>query len=188
MTTTITVAAAQSHGRPGAAAARKRPRPGIAVPAGGRAAAKVAACVLEVLAGIRTPSEASQELGVSLPRYYQLEQRALQGMVQGCEPAPRGRVASVDGELGRLRRDKERLTRECQRQQALVRLARQAAGLANPSAQAAKASATDKAGGKKRRARRTARGQQAAQRLRQQAQMMPVTEPGRPGGQEPPAE
>jgi hypothetical protein len=149
------------------AAAAKNGRRGMPVPKGGPLAARLAACVLEVLAGVRTPAEAAGELGVSLPRYYQLEQRALQGLVQGCEPAPRGRVASAASAAARLQRDNERLTRECQRQQALVRLARQAAGLANPVSKAGKGSVT---GGKKRRPRRSARGQEAARRLRQQAE------------------
>jgi hypothetical protein len=148
-------------------------RRGMQVPKGGRMASQVAACVLEVLAGVRAPTEAAGELGVSLPRYYQLEQRALQGLVQNCEPPPRGRVASPEGELARLRRDHERLTRECQRQQALVRLARQAAGLANPASKPGKGS---EAGGKKRRPRRSARGHEAARRLRHQAEAV-TTEP-----------
>ena len=148
-------------------AAANHRRRGMPVPKGGRVASQVAACVLEVLAGVRTPAEAAGELSVSLPRYYQLEQRALQGLVQGCAPPPRGRVASAAREAARLQRDNERLTRECQRQQALVRLARQAAGLANPAAKAGKGS---EAGGKKRRPRRSARGHEAARRLRQQAE------------------
>src|SRR5262245_22021129 len=144
----------------------KNGRRRMPVPRSGPLAARVAACVLEVLAGVRTPAEAAGELDVSLPSYYQLEQRALQGLVQGCEPPPRGRVASPEGELTRLRRECERLTRECQRQQALVRLARQAAGLAGPAAKAGKGA---EAGGKRRRPRRSARGHEAARRLRQQA-------------------
>ena len=145
----------------------ERRRRGMPVPRGGRVASQVAACVLEVLAGVRTPAEAAGELGVSLPRYYQLEQRALQGLVHGCEPPPRGRMASPAGELARLRRDNERLTRACQRQQALVRLAQQAAGLANPAPKAGKGA---EAGGTKRRPRRSARGHEAARRLRHQAE------------------
>lgn len=38
-----------------------------------------AAAVLEVLAGARTPTQAAEALGVSLPRYYLLEQRAIGG-------------------------------------------------------------------------------------------------------------
>ena len=154
-------------------AAVKNGRRGMPVPKGGRVASQVAACVLEVLAGVRTPAEAAGELSVSLPRYYQMEQRALQGLVRGCEPPPRGRVASPEGELARLRRDNERLTRACQRQQALVRLARQAAGLANPASKPGKGS---EAGGKKRRPRRSARGHEAARRLRHQAEAV-TTEP-----------
>jgi len=155
-------------------------RRGMPVPRGGREASRVAACVLEVLAGLRAPADAAGELGVSLPRWYQLEQRALQGLVRGCEPPPRGRAASPEGELARLRRDNERLTRECQRQQALVRLARQAAGLASPASRPDKATG---AGGKKRRPRRTGRGQEAARRLRQQAEAAAAG----PGGEGPPA-
>ena len=155
-------------------------RRGMPVPRGGSVASRVAACVLEVLAGVRTPAEAAGELGVSLPRYYQVEQRALQGLVQGCEPPPRGRVATAEGELARLRRDHERLTRECQRQQALVRLARQAAGLATPASKPGKGA---EAGGKKRRPRRSARGQEAARRLRHQAEAVTAG----PGGEEPAA-
>ena len=163
-----------------AATAVRNGRRGMPVPKGGRVASQVAACVLEVLAGVRTPTEAAGELGVSLPRYYQLEQRALQGLVRGCEPPPRGRVASPEGELARLRRDNERLTRACQRQQALVRLARQAAGLANP---APKPGRGGEAGGKKRRPRRSARGHEAARRLRHQAEVVTAG----PGGGEPAA-
>jgi hypothetical protein len=148
-------------------AAADRRRRGMPVPKGGRVASQVAAGVLEVLAGVRTPAEAAGELGVSLPRYYQVEQRALQGLVQGCEPRPRGRVASPEGELARLRKENERLTHSCQRQQALVRLARQAAGLASPASKPGKGS---EAGGKKRRPRRSARGHEAARRLRHQAE------------------
>jgi len=155
-------------------------RRGMPVPKGGRAASQVAACVLEVLAGVRTPAEAAGELAVSLPRYYQLEQRALQGLVRGCEPPPRGRVASPEDALARLRQENERLTKECQRQQALVRLSRQAAGLASPAAKAVKGG---EAGGKRRRPRRSARGHEAARRLRHQAEAATAG----PGGEEPAA-
>src|SRR5262245_55650288 len=102
-------------------------RSGPAVPASSAEAARVAACVLEVLAGLRSVREAATELGVSAARYYQLETRALAGLVHGCEPVKRGRAASAGHDLNRLQKENERLARECQRQQALVRLARQAA-------------------------------------------------------------
>src|SRR5437764_12569060 len=102
-----------------AEAARKRQK---AAPEGSREALRLAACVLEVLAGMRGPVEAAEALGVSVTRYYQLEQRALEGLVHGCEPVRRGRSASGVGEVPRLRRENERLARECQRPPAPVRV------------------------------------------------------------------
>src|SRR4051794_4681253 len=86
---------------------RKR---GGEAPEGSASALRLASCVLEVLAGLRSVAEAAGALGVSVARYYQLEQRALQGLVQGCEPARRGRAAaSAGGEAARLREENERL-------------------------------------------------------------------------------
>src|SRR5438270_790739 len=42
-----------------------------------REAQRAAALILEVLAGGRTPTQAAEALSVSLPRYYQLETRAV---------------------------------------------------------------------------------------------------------------
>src|SRR5262245_46973656 len=99
-----------------AAGPRKR---GGHVPDGSREARRVAACVLEVLSGLRSPTEGAAELGVSVARYYQLEQRALAGLLRGCEPPRRGRAAARSGDdVSRLERENERLKRECQRQQA----------------------------------------------------------------------
>src|SRR5262245_47690243 len=64
----------------------------------GREAKRLAASVLEVLAGARTPAQAAAALGLSLPRYYQLEGRALRGLLAGCEPRPKGRTPGVAGE------------------------------------------------------------------------------------------
>ena len=55
-----------------------------------REAKRLAAAILEVLAGVRTPAEAAQALSIPLPRYYHLEVRALHGLLTGCEPRPRG--------------------------------------------------------------------------------------------------
>jgi len=136
---------------------------GSKVPGGSAAALRLASCVLEVLAGLRSVAEAAGALGVSVARYYQLEQRALQGLVQGCEPARRGRAAVPGGETARLREENERLRRDCQRQQALVRLARHAAGLSPPAEPA------PPPGGKRGRRRETARGRRVAERLREAA-------------------
>jgi len=86
-----------------------------------------------VLAGIRRPREAAQVLGTSLPRYYQLEQRALAGLVSACEPAPRGPRQDASRRVARLEREKQRLQRDCDRQQALVRMAQRSLGLLPPA-------------------------------------------------------
>ena len=51
---------------------------------GDRDARKTAALVLEVLAGELNPAEAAEILEVSLPRYYQIEKRALEGLIRAC--------------------------------------------------------------------------------------------------------
>jgi hypothetical protein len=144
---------------------KERPRqPRVTGPGGtelakesSREARRVAAMVLEVLAGARTPTEAAQALDLSVPRYYQLETRALRGLLAACEAAPKGRVPSADQELAALRRDQERLQREVLRQQALVRAAQRAVGLPPP--------APLKSAGKKTRRRRLARALNLASRL-----------------------
>src|SRR2546428_942660 len=65
---------------------RPQPRPLT----GDEGAKRSAALILEVLAGLRTPSEASTALGVTTMRYYVLERRALGGMVQSPAPRPKG--------------------------------------------------------------------------------------------------
>ena len=60
-----------------------------------REAKRLAAVLLDVLAGARTPPQAAEVLGVSLPRYYQLEDRGLAGLVAACEARPRGRQANA---------------------------------------------------------------------------------------------
>jgi hypothetical protein len=122
------------------------------------AARKQAAAILEVLAGARTPGQAAEALGVSLPRYYQLEQRALEGLLAACEPRVKGRVRSEASVSARLRRDNERLQRELNRQQALVRLTQRNVGLPPPVS-------PSKPSGKKRRRRPVARALAVAERL-----------------------
>jgi hypothetical protein len=121
----------------------------------------LAAAILEALAGLRTPTQAAQALGVSLPRYYALELRALHGLLGACEVRPRGRQPSPATELSQLRRQLALLQRQCARQQTLLRLAQRAVGLPAPATPTGKP-----AGGKKRRARRPrARALRVLQRL-----------------------
>ena len=124
-----------------------------------RDARRLAAAILEVLAGARTPTEAAAALELSLPRYYQLEIQALRGLVAACEPQPRGRQVSPDKEALALRQENARLRREVGRQQALVRAGQRAVGLAAPPP------APVKADGKKPRRRRLARALRVAAQL-----------------------
>lgn len=95
-------------------------------------ARKAAAAILDVLGGQMTPKGAAEVLGVSVPRYYALEARAVEGLVKACEPKPKGRVKAPDKELVTLRREVEVLRREVERRQALVRAAQRAVGLSLP--------------------------------------------------------
>jgi len=99
-----------------------------------REAQKLAAAILEVLAGARTPSQAAEALGISVPRYFQIETRAVRALVAGCEARPHGRTPQPDQQLAALRRQHERLQRELARQQSLVRLAQRSLGLPPPAA------------------------------------------------------
>jgi hypothetical protein len=94
-------------------------------------ARRLAAAILEVLAGVQAPSEAAKGLGISLARYYQLEMRAVAGLVIACEDRRRrrGRGPSAGNDMISLRRECEQLRRECARQQALARATRRTVGL-----------------------------------------------------------
>lgn len=124
-------------------------------------ARKLAAAILEVLAGAQTPSEAARTLGLSLARYYQLEMRAMSGLVAACEDRRRKGRGGGGNELTTLRRECEQLRRLCARQQALARATRRTVGLAAPPAPA---SGT----GKRRKRRPTARALKMAALLQPQ--------------------
>jgi hypothetical protein len=127
----------------------------------GMEAKRMAAAILEVLAGARTPTEAATALGLSVPRYYQVETQALRGLLQACEPKPRGRVRLVKNEVETLHQENQRLQRELTRQQALARAAQRAVGLSPPAPVVNKT-------GKKPRKRRVARALSVAERLKQE--------------------
>ena len=144
----------------GAAARAPRPAAGARVvgPDLSREARRLAAAILEVLAGARTPAEAAAALELSLPRYYQVEARALRGLLAACEARPRGRQPSLEHELAAVRQENQRLQREVARQQALVRAGQRAVGLAAPAPPA-------QGTAKKVRRRRTARALRVAAQL-----------------------
>jgi hypothetical protein len=97
-------------------------------------ARRKAAAILEVLAGVRKPADAAQALGITPMRYYLLEMRAIQGLVNGCEPAKLGPKVSPDREAQRLRKQVGTLERECARYAALARVAQRAVNLSPPPA------------------------------------------------------
>lgn len=106
-----------------------------------------AAAILEVLAGVLTPTQAAKALSLSLMSYYKLEARALRGLVLGCQPLGRGPRSSPEVEVQRLRKQCQRLQQDVGRYQALVRIAQRAAGLHAT----APAASTDGKGRRKRK-------------------------------------
>ena len=143
----------------------KRPRHSVPLAAANSKEAKrLVAAILDVLAGARTPQQATEALGMSLPRYYQVEARALQALLAACEPRPRGPQPDPRKEVSQLQRDNERLQHELNRQQSLTRLAQRSLGWQPPAPAAAKAN------GKKSRQRKPARrALTLAARLQQEA-------------------
>src|SRR5436305_15200116 len=95
--------------------ARRGHQPVVRTPAS-REAKQAAAAVLDVLAGGRTPVEAASALGVSLTRYYVLEERALAGLVQACEPRGKGKGVNPERQRQQLERECERWKQACARQ------------------------------------------------------------------------
>jgi hypothetical protein len=129
----------------------KRGRPKPTAPGGGKGsqeARRTAAAVLEVLAGARTPTEAAEALAVSANRYYQMEARALHGLIEACEPRAKGRTASPEKQLAGLRLEVDKLRNESARFQALARASQKTVGLAAPKPSGSKK------GGKGRRRRK----------------------------------
>jgi hypothetical protein len=151
------------------------------------AAKRMAAAILEVLAGARTPGDAARVLGMSLPRYYQVETRALNGLLAACESRPKGRQPNPANETIGLRQENERLQREITRHQALARAAQRAIGLSPSPAPMAKERTSGSSGApvKKTRRRRMARALSVAQRL--QKDNNPVASSAPPAASTPPA-
>jgi hypothetical protein len=161
-------------------------------PPGTSEAKQRAAAILEVLAGTRTPAEAAAALNSSLPRYYLLEQRALQGLVSACEPRPKGRVADDARRMAELQRSVSRWERECLRQQALARALQRAVGLSAPMPGKSPGKSSGKASGaspgKKARCRKpVARALKAAAALRTNSSSPATAETVQPGPEHAPA-
>lgn len=162
VTSTVTVTKSCAAADDPKRSRRAGTRPGPVLHAGSSETKRLATAILEVLAGVRTPADAAKTLEISLSRYYLLEQRALAGLLAACEPRSKGPQRSVERQVVQLERELASSRRECARQQALVRAAQRAVGLAPPQA----AKAADKNGGPKSRRRRpTARALRAARAI-----------------------
>jgi len=155
----------------------KRKRSAVPPPArtltGSSEAKRLAAGILEVFSGLRGPQEACEGLGISLPRYYHLETRALGGLIAALEPRPKGRQRKPGDEIAGLVREKEQLTRELQRAQALVRAAQRAVGITSVgigSRVGAKGKAT-----RRRTRRATVRAVRTIEALREGVEPFPDT-------------
>ncbi len=140
---------------------------------GSEGAKKAAAVILEVLAGLRNTREGSEVLGISAMRYYVMERRALEGMVRGLEPRPKGKRRSSAESMHQLEKEKRRLERELGRMQALVRAAQRTMGVPP-------APSREKKPGKGRRRRPAVRAMKTVALLRS-----PAPEAARPPAEKP---
>jgi len=131
-----------------------------------------AACVLEVLAGLRSPEQAAEALQISLPTYYNLETRALRGLIHGCSPSPPGRTMCLLKQIRSLEEKSTALEQQVSRYQALLRNARRSAGLLPPPLQQ-----KPKPGAKRRSKRPAIRALRAIETLQRSDEVVPSPAP-----------
>lgn len=126
------------------------------------------AIVLEVLAGSMQVEEASKRLNLQPPAYYNLENRAIRGLIKACEPSGKGPGENKDKKIKELEQEVTHLEREVRRYQSLTRAAQKAIGLQLSVEKAVKpAPKAEKGNGRKKKSKpRKARGLRAAERLR----------------------
>lgn len=141
---------------------------------GSAGARRTCALLLEAFAGLRSTVEVAEALGVTQPRYYQLEARGLQGMIDALEPRKRGRQKSQEDALAESDKDRKRMKRELMRYQALYRTSQRCLGVKKAETKKSK---------KTRRVRKKARGQRLISVLREGADVeesatMPVNQRG----------
>ena len=141
--------------------ARRVGKTGPGAVGGSEGARKAAAVILEVLSGVRGTAEGCEALGITPMRYYVLETRALQGLVEALEPRPKGKRPRPEDRLRELEKEKGRLERDLARTRALVRLAERTIGI--PAGGAKSRVGVD---GKKKRRRRAERAGRAIAALR----------------------
>ena len=135
-----------------------RKKTGPSTLGGSKRARQITVAVLEALSGEVGTSEAAEKLGVSLSRYYQLETRALQGMLTAMEPKKRGKQKTPEREIRALKAEKREVEQELRRHQSLLRAANRSLGLAGKGRR--------KASSKGRATKRGVRGKTVLQTLR----------------------
>ncbi len=155
----------------------------------GREAKRLGSAILEVLSGLRSPTEASEVLGITPQRYYKLETRAVQGLLAALESPPdRRRRTNPNKELAQMASERDRLKRELLRAQALVRVARRTVGLPT-SNKTPKAEKGKKGKGKRKRKRKpVVRARRLAEELRREASEPLAPSPAATTQAEPPAQ
>ncbi len=132
---------------------------GVTTLRGSKRARQITVVVLETLSGELGTSEAADRLGVSLSRYYQLETRALKGLLEAVEPRAKGPQKTPEKEIQALLAENAQLQKELRRHQALLRAAQRSVGLVSPRS---KKASSQKSGARKKRG---SRGQTVRQTL-----------------------
>lgn len=94
-------------------------------------ARRIATVLLEVLAGLRATGSAAKELGITPMRYYQIEERALGGLISACEPRPSGLPPERRDalELASLREQVRRQAQELNQARSVLRTTRRQLGV-----------------------------------------------------------
>lgn len=129
---------------------------------GSREALRRVTIMLEVLSGLRGPTEGAKALDINLTHYYSLESKALQGMISALERRPPGRPRKrAEEQIAELETELATLKTELARAHALVRQSQRALGLRE-------ATATKPPAAKKKRSKRRGkpRATKVAERLR----------------------
>lgn len=96
-------------------------------------ARRIAAVLLEVLAGVRATGSAAKELGITPMRFYQIEERAIGGLISACEPRSSGlQPERRDAlELASLREQVRRQAQELNQARSVLRTTRRQLGVAS---------------------------------------------------------
>ena len=149
---------------------------------GSHEAKRQGAVILEVLCGLRDAKAGAGAMRVTANRYYQLETRALQGMISALEPRPKGRRWTPEEKLEQMEKEKQRLEQEVKRLQALLRAAQRSMGIPAFPARGKKGKLADKnkARGVKRRLRSVARGLKRIEELQKVVENGKPAEPKKP--------